>query len=197
MNAGPRPNLNPNVPRADRADADLWAALEAGEMGALAAIYDRYASLVYSIALKATQNTQDAEDLTQTIFLRLTGSGYDPRRGSLKTFLAILTRSRSMDWVRSRQRRERHWQAVHWPTATTDPPMEAIDQDQRARAVRDALGQLSENQQRVLHLAYREGLSQSAIAQRLEVPLGTVKAWARRGLVQLRRNLGARIGEES
>ncbi|GAB4349444.1 MAG: hypothetical protein Fur0042_16780 [Cyanophyceae cyanobacterium] len=75
--------------------------------------------------------------------------------------------------------------------------MEALEQDQRARAVRDALGQLSDNQQQVLHLAYREGLSQSAITQRLDVPLGTVKAWARRGLVQLRRNLGARIGEES
>jgi RNA polymerase sigma-70 factor (ECF subfamily) len=197
MNAEPSPDLNPNAPLVDRADADLWAALGRGEMGALAAIYDRYASLVYGIALKATQNTQDAEDLTQTIFLRLTDSGYDPRRGSLKTFLAILTRSRSMDLVRSRQRRERHLQAVHWPAATTDPPMEAIDHDQRAREVRDALEQLSDNQQRVLDLAYREGLSQSAIAQRLDVPLGTVKAWARRGLVQLRRNLGARIGEES
>ncbi len=183
-----------------QSDAELWAGLQAGDMRSLGEIYDRYASLVYTIALKATKNTQDAEDLTQTIFLRLATTNYDPKRGSMKTFLAILTRSRSLDLLRSRQRSYHRLNKLgpqlNVQSETVDVPVEAFDHDIRTQEVQTALENLSENQREVLNLAYGEGLSQSAIAEHLAVPLGTVKAWARRGLLKLRQNLTNSLSED-
>ncbi|MGB3533614.1 MAG: sigma-70 family RNA polymerase sigma factor [Microcoleaceae cyanobacterium] len=170
---------------------ELWKKLKQGNVEALGILYDRHIGLVYAIALKITKNTQDAEDITQGIFLGLAQSTYDPRRGSLRTFLAVMTRSRSIDLLRSRRRRQNILQTSH-----TDPLQESIDvptetlyQAESAQQVQDALAQLSENQQQVLHLAYRDGLSQTEIADRLGAPLGTVKGWARRGLIKLRQSL--------
>lgn len=84
-------------------DAKLYLALKAGHTAALGILYDRHAGLVYGLALKILGNAQEAEDLTQDIFLNLVKStAYDSRRASLRTFLAILTRSRALDRVRSR-----------------------------------------------------------------------------------------------
>lgn len=169
-------------------DAELWTALQQGQIDALGQLYDRHAGLVYGIALKLLKHPHDAEDLTQDIFLRLIHSSYDPQRGSLRTFLAILARSRSLDRLRSQQRSQRrleHWQAQQDPHHIDAPAPEP----DRPPDLTAALAQLSENQRQVLHLSYDQGLSQSAIAQQLNVPLGTVKAWARRGLLSLRRHI--------
>lgn len=85
-------------------DTDLWLALRAGQNHALGSLYDRHGGLVYGIALKVLTHPQEAEDLTQDIFVKLAHStAYDPQRGSFRTFLAILTRSRAIDRLRSRQ----------------------------------------------------------------------------------------------
>lgn len=181
---------NAEMSNAEPSDAELWVALKQGQVNALGMLYDRHVGLVYGIALKTMRNPQDAEDLTQEVFLQLAKTNYDPRRGSLRTFLAILTRSRSLDGLRSRRRAQASLQ--HWQTGQHQDsllPLETLDQQERVQEVQAALSQLSEEQQRVLHLAYQEGLSQTAIAERLGSPLGTVKAWARRGLLKLRQNL--------
>ncbi|NJK27816.1 MAG: sigma-70 family RNA polymerase sigma factor [Coleofasciculaceae cyanobacterium SM2_3_26] len=188
---------NTELSNTELSNTELWMALKQGNMDALGVLYDRHAGLVYAIALKTTKNTQDAEDLTQDIFLRLAQSSYDPKRGSLRTFLAILARSRSLDWLRSRQRKQAALQISGLePQESTNLPVELLYKEERDREVQDALAQLSENQQRVLHLAYRDGLSQAAIAEQLGAPLGTVKAWARRGLMKLRQNLQDVLGDE-
>ena len=93
-------------------DAQLYLALKAGQTAALGILYDRHAGLVYGIALKVLENPQEAEDLTQDIFLNFVKIGsYEPNRGSLRTYLAILTRSRAVDRVRSRPR----WASAHEP----------------------------------------------------------------------------------
>lgn len=188
----------------DRSDTALWEALKTGNKQVLGILYDRHVGLVYAIALRTTRNVQDAEDLTQTIFLKLSDTNYDPKRGSLRTFLSILTRSRGLDLLRSRQRSDRREKLLRQQSDVylkhdlegDGMPLEEIDAEARARIVEAALGQLSENQRQVLHLAYREGLSQSEIADRIDAPLGTVKAWARRGLLKLRKSL-MRLGEDS
>ncbi len=175
-------------------DAVLWQALRRGERAALGQLYDRHVGVVYAIALRLLGNVQDAEDLTQEIFLQLGRSAYDPDRGSLRTFLAILTRSRGLDRLRA-QRRARAsletWQTEQQQAIAQPPDLlaESLDRAETAAQVRAALAQLSENQRQVLQLAYSDGLSQSAIAERLGLPLGTVKAWARRGLLKLRQTL--------
>jgi len=174
-------------------DAELFQAMQANQHSALAALYDRYSSLVYRVALRILVNPQEAEDLTQEIFLKLwRSSTYDVNRGSLSSFLTTLTRSRSIDRLRSRSSTLKFLQ--RWGnTMTTQPPptnpFEAASIHQRSEHVREALADLPEKYRQILELAYYEGLSQSKIAARLEIPLGTVKSWSRQGLLTLRKTL--------
>ena len=169
-------------------DAELWFALRAGQTSALGELYDRHASLVYGVSLKVLGNAQEAEDLTQDIFIKLAEqASYDPERGSLRTFLMILTRSRAIDRVRSRQsaqRSKRRWQADYVPSS--EPLTHGMVKAEQSNQVQAAMSQISAQQRQVLQMAYYEGLTQAAIAERLNAPLGTVKARARRGLLKLR-----------
>lgn len=177
----------------NQTDAELIFALRQGQTTALGVLYDRHAGLVYGLALTTLGNPQEAEDLTQDIFLTLAkGSSYNPQRGSLRTFLAVLTRSRAKDRLRSRSSARRMRDRWSWgrPAETgANLPLEQVFQQEQSQAVQTALAQLSEQEQQILRLAYYEGLSQSAIAKQLDIPLGTVKARARRGLLKLRQTL--------
>jgi RNA polymerase sigma-70 factor, ECF subfamily len=180
-------------------DAEVFLALKAGNQAALGTLYDRYATLVYRLALRVLGNSQEAEDLTQEIFLILwKGSNYQPSRGSLSSFLTTLTRSRAIDRLRSRGSNLKFLQ--RWSqTMMTDPspltPFELASLSQRSEYVQDALAQLPEKQRQVLELAYYDGLSQSEISTRLAAPLGTVKSWSRQGLLNLRKHLQAWLEE--
>lgn len=179
-------------PLLSQTDAELYLSLKAGRAEALGILYDRHAGLVYGLAFKVLGNPQEAEDLTQDIFLNLVrSSSYDSRRGSLRTFLAILTRSRAIDRVRSRNTALSflgRWKSGN-QQEDSNTPLEYVFQGERLEEVRMALAQLSESQQQILKMAYYDGFSQSEIAERLEIPLGTVKARARRGLLKLRQTL--------
>ena len=105
-------------------DAELFEAMQAQQHSALATLYDRYSSLVYRLALRILLNPQEAEDLTQEIFLKLwRSSTYDVNRGSLSSFLTTLTRSRAIDRLRSRSSTLKSLQ--RWGTTMTaqPPPM--------------------------------------------------------------------------
>lgn len=174
-------------------DAEVFRALKAGQPSALGILYDRYANLIYRLALRILANPQEAEDLTQEIFLSLWRSGiYNPARGSLGSFLTTLTRSRAIDKLRSRSTRWKFLQ--RWSqtmiTESTPTPFELASLSQRSQYVRDALAQLPDKQRQVLEMSYYDGFSQSEIAQRLDIPLGTIKTWTRQGLLNLRQNLG-------
>jgi RNA polymerase sigma-70 factor, ECF subfamily len=175
----------------DPTDADLIRALGNGQVNALGVIYDRYSSLVYGLALRILRNAEEAEDLTQEVFLTLRRNIYDPKRGALSSFLITLTRSRSIDKLRSRNTRSRflqRWRGMIKSEAMTNP-LEQASLHERSQLIRDALAQLSENERQVLEIAYYEGLSQSEIARRLDAPLGTVKTRSRQGLLKLKQIL--------
>lgn len=184
---------NQSLSLLNQTDAELIFAVSKDQPAALGILYDRHAGLVYGLALNALGSSQEAEDLTQDIFLSLVrGSSYDPTRGSLRTFLAILTRSRAKDRLRSRisaRRVLQRWGLAGQPETTSNTPLERAFQHEQSEEISAALAKLSDKQQQVLQMAYYEGLSQSEIAKRLEIPLGTVKARARRGLMELRQAL--------
>lgn len=188
---------NGNLFLSGKTDIELYLALKSGRDDAFGIIYDRHAGLVYRIALKILGNSQEAEDLTQDVFLSIARSStYEPTRGSLRTFLAILTRSRAIDQVRSRNYTRKvlgQWQDNQQQTAT-EAPFEQVSRSEQSQEVRDALAQLSDPQQQILQMAYYDGLSQSEIAKQLQIPLGTVKARARRGLLKLRQTLTDYVG---
>lgn len=187
----------PEQPASNQTDADLYLALREGQTAALGILYDRHARLVYGLALKTLSNAQDAEDLTQDIFLNLTRStSYDPQRASLRTFLGILTRSRAIDRIRSRSTALSNLERLKtdYNSDTSQSPFDHVFQTEQSQEVKTALAQLSESEQQLLQMAYYEGLSQSEIAERLNVPLGTVKTRTRRSLLKLRQILTAYIG---
>jgi RNA polymerase sigma-70 factor (ECF subfamily) len=187
------PSANQAPPASNQTDAELIVALSRGQTAVLGALYNRHAGLVYGLALSVLGDAQEAEDLTQDIFLTLAkGTTYDPQRGSLRTFLAILTRSRARDRLRSRNNARQTLQRLNLdgqPETGTNAPLEQVFQQEQSQEVRTALAQLSDSQQQILRMAYYDGLSQTEIAKQLEIPLGTVKARARRGLLKLRQTL--------
>lgn len=174
------------------ADGSVVTRLWEGDVSALGILYDRYGRLVYGIAMKGLRRVAEAEDLTQEVFLCLMRTrAYDPRRGNLASYLTTLTRSRVIDRLRSQSTQYKYLNQWHQNQAVVDPatPMKHITQQEKRAVVRKALSTLKAQQREVLELSYYEGQSQRAIAERLGVPLGTVKSWARRGLLQLRKQL--------
>lgn len=173
-------------------DQELLQGIERGESRAMALLYERYGKLVYSLALRLLQQPQEAEDLTQEVFTSLWHRGsYDPRRGSVPTYLTTLTRSRGIDRLRMRQSRSRWVQ--RWGVlagAMTEPPLwERLSLQERQERVRRALDQLAPDQRQLLEMAYYQGLTQAEIAQQLNLPLGTVKTRTRSILSKLRQLL--------
>lgn len=172
--------------RAD--DRALVDRIADGDRSALAVLYGRYASTLLGVAVRILGGRREAEDLVHDVFLeawRRAGS-YRPERGSVRTWLLLRLRSRALDRVRSPRLKRAVSLESTMPDyaerrAAPDDPSIAAD---RAR-VRAAVARLPQPQRAVLLLAYFEGRSSTEIADRLELPVGTVKsrlAAARRGL---------------
>lgn len=180
-------------------DAELFQALKTRQPEALGILYERYGSLVYGVALKILKNSQEAEDLTQENFLALWRHvAYNPEHGYFIRYLITMTRSRAIDKIRSRGSNlkllQRWRQTITAETSSHNSPFEQASLTERSQHVRSALAQLSQQQRQVLEMAYDEGLSQSEIAQKLDIPLGTVKTWTRQGLLRLKPILQEAIG---
>lgn len=176
-------------------DEEIFAAFTKGDISALGTIYDRYGLLVYRLIHRMLDNIQEAEDLTQEIFLNLqVKPKFNSQRGSFYTYLMMVTRSRAIDRLRSKRSQGRFWQDIGKLKDSVEEqkshtPMEVISFKERSAKVQNALNHLSRPQRQILKLYYFEGLSQSEIAKRLNIPLGTVKSHSRRGLLQLKKNL--------
>jgi RNA polymerase sigma-70 factor (ECF subfamily) len=179
-------------------DAELLVAFADDPGAALGMLYDRYGGLVYGLALAILGTPPEAEDVTQEIFLALRGHfDFDPARGTLSAFLVTLTRSRAIDRVRSRKRRTNlvaRWLQTAPAAAPVPTPLDHVATAECARRVRAALAALPEQQRRAIEMAYYRGLSQTEIAAEIGAPLGTVKTWVRRGLLELRTALADFVG---
>jgi RNA polymerase sigma-70 factor, ECF subfamily len=172
-------------------DLEIFLAIQAQQGKALDVLYDRYGRLVYSMAIRILNNVEEAEEVTQETFLRLWQRSeiYQPKRGSLSGFLITMARSRSIDRVRSRKSSQQKLQRIQtFSDCVSDynPPLEFVTVQERFNLVREALKQLSPTDRQLLEAAYYEGLSQSEIAERDDLPLGTVKSRTRQALKKLR-----------
>jgi RNA polymerase sigma-70 factor (ECF subfamily) len=174
----------------------LLRAIAGGDRDAFGRFYDRYASLVFTTALRMLRSRPDAEDLLQEVFLQVwrQAGRYSEERGQPEAWLLTITRSRGIDRLRSTRRRDDATRAPEAPRAAReDAPgtvASAADQAEAKLTVTGVLGELSDAQRHVLELAYFDGLTQSEIATRLGEPLGTVKTRIRSGLQALRSLLG-------
>lgn len=176
---------------AAEADRAAMRRMSRGEADALAEVYDRHARLLYSLSLRIVRLEADAEDVLQEVFAQVwrQASRYDTGRGTVIGWLVTLTRSRALDRLRRGRARPQgtddEQAALELPDMSPGIDLTLVS-EQRAAAVRAALEALSDAQRVPLELAYYEGLSQSEIAERLNIPLGTIKTRMRQALLRLR-----------
>jgi RNA polymerase sigma-70 factor (ECF subfamily) len=160
--------------------------LKSGDQGAMAELYDRYSSVVYAVALRVLGDTGAAEDVLQEVFLQLwrNPSAFDAARGSLGSWLAVITRNRAIDSLRKR-RPETDIEDV---VLSVSPDFAGeTDRMRAAEKVRGVVGAMTPAQRSALEMAYWEGMSHSEIAEKTGEPLGTIKTRIRAGLISLRR----------
>lgn len=166
----------------------------AGDRDAIRACIEKYGALVWALARRASLNQDEAEDAVQEIFLDLWKSAprFDPRLGAETTFIGMIARRRLVDRRRRRQRRPETEPLVDSQRATSTYPLPELGAE-AALAAR-ALEQLRPEQRQVLLLTACQGMSHEEAAQVLNMPLGTVKAHARRGLLRVREVLALGTG---
>jgi RNA polymerase sigma-70 factor, ECF subfamily len=171
-------------------DAQLVARVARGDRTALAALYDAYAPVAYSLAVRLVGEVR-AEDVVHDAFVALVDrrSTFDPDRGAFRAWFLTAIHHRCLNVLR-RPPAEGIEEVAETLPAPEPEPVDQVIQRLRDGAVREALGKLPFVQREALVLAYYGGLSQSALAERLGVPLGTMKARMRRGLIALRGLLG-------
>jgi RNA polymerase sigma-70 factor (ECF subfamily) len=172
-------------------DALLIEKLKQRDPNGLAAAYDRYGTLIYSLIIRITRDASAAEDLAQEVFIRVWNRihDFDGSRGNLSAWILAIARHMAIDYIRSSHSR---FSAKTRPIEQTDfdsnsyKPNEVDNSLDNSKTVKEAFSNLNPNERKVLELAYFEGFSQSEIALRLEEPLGTVKSWMRSALMRLR-----------
>ncbi len=169
-------------------DTLLVSAIRAGDQSAMAALYDRYSPVVYSVALRVLGDTGAAEDVQQDVFMQLwrNPGAFDSSRGNLGAWLAVITRNRAIDALRKR----RPLDDIEDVILSVVPDMAAdADRSRIAARVREMLGAMPSAQRAALEMAYYEGLTHTEIASKTGEPLGTIKTRIRAALIALRKAL--------
>lgn len=186
-----------SAPRDDD-DRDLVHRMARGDEQALGTLFDRWATLVNSVAMRILADADEAEEIVEDTFWQAwrQADRYEGERGTVAAWLGTIARSRALDRLRARRRsREEPWaqplvdhpqaESSEPPAHTSDPARDAEHADRRERIAR-ALASLSPEQRETILLAYFGGLSQSEIAERCGLPLGTVKTRTRLAMEKLR-----------
>jgi RNA polymerase sigma factor (sigma-70 family) len=171
----------------ESSDEDILEAVASGDERALAALYDRFGRVAYALAYRVLRDRALAEDAVQEAFLAVWRAAEDYRRERAKpgTWILTLVHRRAVDLVRREDRRRTDPLEEAPEPAGADVEEEAALRSRRA-AVQAALKRLPDDQREALELAYYGGLTQSELAERLGVPLGTVKSLMFAGLCRLR-----------
>jgi RNA polymerase sigma-70 factor (ECF subfamily) len=174
-------------------DADLVKRMHARDAEALAATFDRYGRVVFSVILRVVRDSATAEDLVQETFLRVWNRvcGFDIRKGSMGPWVLAIAHNCAIDYLRSSVGRHRQvvaFDETDHPALHTDMEREILGSD-RDRQIKAAVSKLAPHQRQAIELSYFGGLSQLEVAAKMGHPLGTVKTWVRMALKNLREDL--------
>ncbi|MGI8785716.1 MAG: sigma-70 family RNA polymerase sigma factor [Acidobacteriota bacterium] len=163
-------------------------------------LYDEYAQVVFSLAIRILRSREDAENVVQDVFLSAWQQShtFDAQRGNLRTWLLAIARNRSIDHLRARGSRREDEQTgfEDWKESGGLSPSDRLIDSERSARIRRALAALGEDQRRALELSYYQGLSHREIAEKLHEPLGTVKTRINLGLKKLREALKEYSGRQ-
>ncbi len=176
-------------------DAELLTAMAQRQDWALAELYDRYSTVLYSLAMKILGDAAPAQDVLQETFLTAWRKAelYNQKRGNVGTWLIVLCRNLAIDHYRAKMRLASRRVALEAAAdvlmAQSDDPANTAMAMEDGRLLRQALMQLPPEQKQVIEMAYFQGLSQSEIAEATSTPLGTVKTRTRQAMMKLREHL--------
>jgi RNA polymerase sigma factor (sigma-70 family) len=168
-------------------DEELLEAIAQGDDAALGALYDRFGRVAYAVALRVLRDQALAEDAVQEAFLAVwrSADAYRRERAKPATWILTLVHRRAVDLVRREDRRRAdHLDEAPEPSVAT--VQDEADLRDRRSMVQAALRELPAEQRQALELAYYGGYTQSELAERLGVPLGTIKSRMFAGLTRLR-----------
>lgn len=176
-------------------DRELLRRIADGDRSAFANFYDQYSGLLFSIAVKVLNDSKEAEDVLQEVFLQIwnKADAYDPMLGRPASWAVTLTRNKAIDRIRASQRRSKLLEqaAIEANAMPDDSPSanEKLLGRENSEMIRSVVAALPSDQRRAIELAFFSGLTQDEIAKTLREPLGTIKARIRRGMLKLREKL--------
>jgi RNA polymerase sigma factor (sigma-70 family) len=184
------PSEDSLVERLQPPDFSLIQRIIQQDRSALSVLYDRYARVVYAVAYRSLGSVEESEEVVMDVFAKIwtAAASYDAAKARVDTWIFMMTRSRVLDRLRSKQRRNKVTDAVmvfDLPTTTADHSLD-LEIAERRNQVIAALATLPPEQRQVLELAYFSGWSQREIAESTGLALGTVKTRIRLGLEKLR-----------
>jgi RNA polymerase sigma-70 factor, ECF subfamily len=167
-------------------DIELLARVRRGEEAAMAALYDRYSRVVYSVALRVLRDASMAEDILQEIFMQVWRSpdSFMATKGSLGGWLAVVARNRSIDSLRRKRPSE---QVEEMQLASPFNLADEAERNTMMERARGVITRLPPEQRKTLEMAFFDGLTHTEIAEMTGDPLGTVKTRIRSALTTLRR----------
>ena len=163
-----------------------------GDRQAFGEMFAYFAPRVKSYLLRLGASNHQAEDLAQDVMLIVwrRASQYDPAQASLSTWIFTIARNRRIDVLRKERRPEFDPEDPALVQDSEPRPDESVERDQKSALLREAIGDLPQEQAELLKLNYFEDLPHSAIAERLGLPLGTVKSRLRLAMTRMRKALG-------
>jgi len=170
--------------------SDALARVAKGSRPALEEVYSRTAAKLFGLCLRILGDRSEAEDVVQEVYVsvwRRAGS-FDPARASPITWLAAIARNRAIDRLRStgRTRRAEPIEAAFDQPDGSDDAFTRIAATQECTRLMGCVDELEQQTSAAIRSAFFDGLTYSELAQRSNVPLGTMKSWIRRGLLRLR-----------
>lgn len=180
------------------ADSALLDRIVARDAAAIGLLYDRHSRLVYGLVLRILKDRAESEEVLQEVFFLVwtRAETYKVALGSPAAWLVRIARNRAIDRLRANNARTRAVEAASMPYLSSDSPETRAMATERQRAVANALDRLSPEQRDLIEQAYFLGLTQSELATRFQMPLGTVKTRIRSGMLALRQQLQRMVIEQ-
>ena len=178
-------------------DQKLISGILSGDQNSLAQLYDRHIRLLWSLVLRIVKTKDEAEEVIQDLFIRVwqRASSFDPKRGEVKVWLCQMARSMAIDRLRanlSRSTRELTYGTEQEAEKMSQPSTIELEIDWSK--VSQAVQNLPPEERVLIELAYFEGLSQSQIAEKIGLPLGTVKTRIRQAMLKLKEQFKPKLG---
>jgi len=164
-----------------------------GDQGALQDLYRATSAKLFGVCLRICQDREAAEDVLQQVYIKIwdRAGRFDAGRASPITWLCAIARNTALDWLRANRGRDHLPESAASAVADTGPlAWEAIASAQDSARIVACLDALDERPRRAIHAAFYDGLTYLQLSHAMAVPLGTLKSWVRRGLLQLKGCLG-------